>query len=50
LIEKGFNVMQRNVVTNWYVVGIFLFAFVLGLIAVGWLITHDGKVQTIAQK
>lgn len=38
LMEKGFNVLQRNVVTNWYVVGIFLGSFVLGLVAIGWLI------------
>jgi hypothetical protein len=50
LIEKGFNVMQRNVVTNWYVVGIFLFAFVLGLIAVGWLINTMAKSKPSAQK
>lgn len=50
LIEKGFNVMQRVVVTNWYVVGIFLISFVLGLIAVGWLIYTMAKSKPAAQK
>jgi hypothetical protein len=50
LIEKGFNVMHRTVVTNWYVVGIFLGSFVLGLIVVGWLINVMAKAKPQVKK
>lgn len=38
LLGKGFDVMNREVVTNWSVVGIFLLLFVAGLGVVGWLL------------
>lgn len=50
LLEKGFNVMQRTIVTNWYVVGIFLVSFVLGLIAVGWLMNVMVKAKPQMEK
>jgi hypothetical protein len=50
LMEKGFNVMARTIYTNWYVVGIFLIAFVGGLIGVGWLISVMMKAKPAGQK
>lgn len=50
LMQKGFNVMARTVYTNWYVVGIFLIAFVGGLIGVGWLISVMMKAKPVGQK
>jgi hypothetical protein len=37
LLAKGYNVWDRAVETNWWVVGLFLILFVGGLGAVGWL-------------
>ncbi len=39
LLIKGFDVWERNVVTNWSVVTIFLVLFVVGLGGLGWLIS-----------
>lgn len=50
LMQKGFNVMDRVIYTNWYVVGIFLITFVLGLIAVAWLISVIMKAKPVTQK
>jgi len=38
LLSKGFDVWQRNVVTNWSVVGIFLALFAAGLAVIAWLL------------
>jgi magnesium-transporting ATPase (P-type) len=38
LLEKGFDVWQRDVVANWGVVAIFLALFVAGLAVLGWLV------------
>jgi hypothetical protein len=39
LLLKGFDVWDRNIVTNWSVVGIFLVLFVVGLGVIGWLVS-----------
>ncbi|KER10795.1 MAG: hypothetical protein HY22_03085 [[Candidatus Thermochlorobacteriaceae] bacterium GBChlB] len=39
LFSKGFDVWNRQIVTNWSVVGLFLALFVVGLGVVGWLIS-----------
>ncbi len=39
LLLKGFDVWERNVVTNWSVVAIFLGLFVVGLGIIGWLLS-----------
>jgi hypothetical protein len=39
LLIKGFDVWERNIVTNWSVVAIFLVLFVIGLGVLGWLIS-----------
>ena len=37
LLSKGYDVWDRVVVTNWWVVGLFLVLFVAGLGVIGWL-------------
>lgn len=39
LLNKGFNVWDRAVVTNWSVVGLFLVLFVAALGVLGWLVS-----------
>jgi hypothetical protein len=39
LLVKGFDVWDRNIVTNWSVVAIFLVLFVVGLGVIGWLLS-----------
>jgi hypothetical protein len=46
LLARGFDVWDRQVATNWGVVGLFLVLFVVGLGAMGWLI----KVVATARK
>ena len=48
LLNKGLDVWNRVVVTNWSVVGLFLVLFVGGLGALGWLVSvvaRAGKVM-----
>jgi hypothetical protein len=45
LLSKGYNVWDRVVVTNWSVVGLFLVLFVVGLGAVGWLVSVMARAQ-----
>jgi hypothetical protein len=39
LMQYGFDVMDRQVSTNWPVVGLFFLSFVMGLAVVGWMIS-----------
>jgi hypothetical protein len=39
LLSKGYDVWDRVVVTNWWVVGLFLVLFVAGLGVIGWLVS-----------
>ena len=45
LLSKGFDVWNRTVVTNWWVVGLFLILFVAGLGVVGWLVSVVARAQ-----
>lgn len=45
LLNKGYDVWDRVVVTNWSVVGLFLVLFVAGLGVVGWLISVVARAQ-----
>ncbi|UWZ85079.1 hypothetical protein [Occallatibacter riparius] len=45
LLSKGFDVWDRDVVTNWSVVGLFLILFIAGLGVVGWLISVVARAQ-----
>jgi hypothetical protein len=39
LLASGYNVWDRAVETNWWVVGLFLILFVAGLGVIGWLVS-----------
>jgi len=45
LLNKGYDVWDRVVVTNWGVVGLFLVLFVAGLGVVGWLVSVVARAQ-----
>jgi hypothetical protein len=45
LLSKGYDVWDRVVVTNWSVVGLFLFLFVAGLGVIGWLVSVVARAQ-----
>ena len=45
LLSKGFDVWNRAVATNWWVVGLFLALFVAGLGVIGWLISVVARAQ-----
>jgi len=45
LLSKGYDVWNRVVVTNWWVVGLFLVLFVAGLGVVGWLVSVVARAQ-----
>ncbi len=45
LLSKGFDVWNRSVVTNWWVVALFLVLFVAGLGVIGWLISVVARAQ-----
>ncbi len=38
LLTKGFDVWKRTEVSNWWVIGLFLLLFVIGLGVLGWLL------------
>jgi hypothetical protein len=45
LLSKGYDVWDRVVVTNWWVVGLFLVLFVLGLGVIGWLVSVAARAR-----
>ena len=45
LFSKGYNVWDRAVETNWWVVGLFLVLFVAGLGVIGWLISVVARAR-----
>ncbi|MBI1291644.1 hypothetical protein GC173_10440 [bacterium] len=45
LLQHGFDVWDRTVVTNWSVVSIFLFLFVVMLGVIGWLISVVARAK-----
>jgi hypothetical protein len=49
LLSKGFDVWNREVVTNWSVVGIFLVLFVAGLGVVGWLVSVVARARKVME-
>jgi hypothetical protein len=50
LLGKGYDVWQRTVVTNWSVVGLFLVLFVVGLAAIGWLVSVMMRAKPVSEK
>jgi len=49
LLNKGYDVWDRAVATNWWVVGLFLVLFVAGLGVVGWLISVVARARRVME-
>ncbi len=49
LLSKGYDAWDRVVVTNWWVVGLFLVLFVGGLGVIGWLISVVARAKTVME-
>lgn len=49
LLQHGYDVWNREVVTNWSVVVIFLVTFVVGLVVVGWMISVVARAKQEAE-
>ncbi len=49
LLSKGYNVWDRAVETNWWVVGLFLVLFVAGLCVVGWLVSVMARAKKVME-
>jgi hypothetical protein len=45
LLSKGYDVWDRAVATNWWIVGLFLVLFVGGLGVIGWLVSVVARAQ-----
>jgi hypothetical protein len=50
LLSKGYNVWDRAVETNWWVVGLFLVLFVAGLGVIGWLISVVARARKVMEE
>jgi hypothetical protein len=49
LLAKGYDVWDRVVVTNWWVVGLFLVLFVAGLGVIAWLVSVVARAQKVME-
>jgi hypothetical protein len=49
LFSKGYNVWDRAVETNWWVVGLFLVLFVVGLGVIGWLVSVVARARKVME-
>jgi hypothetical protein len=49
LLSKGYDVWDRAVATNWWVVGMFLVLFVAGLGVVGWLVSVVMRAKKVME-
>jgi hypothetical protein len=49
LLAKGYDVWDRVVVTNWWVVGLFLVLFVAGLGVIGWLVSVVARAKRVME-
>jgi hypothetical protein len=49
LLSKGYNVWDRAVATNWWVVGLFLVLFVAGVGVVGWLVSVVARARKVME-
>jgi hypothetical protein len=49
LLSKGYDVWDRVVVTNWWVVGLFLALFVASLGVVAWLVSVVARAQKVME-
>lgn len=49
LLASGYNVWDRAVETNWWVVGLFLVLFVAGLGVIGWLVSVVARSRKVME-
>jgi hypothetical protein len=49
LLAKGYNVWDRAVETNWWVVGLFLVLFVGGVGVIGWLVSVVARARKVME-
>jgi hypothetical protein len=49
LLSKGYDVWDRAIATNWWVVGLFLVLFVAGLGVVGWLVSVVARAKKVME-
>ncbi len=49
LLAKGYNVWDRAVETNWWVVGLFLALFVGGIATIGWLVSVVARARKVME-
>jgi hypothetical protein len=49
LLAAGYDVWDRVVVTNWWVVGLFLVLFVAGLGVIGWLVSVVARAKKVME-
>ena len=49
LLAGGYDVWDRAVATNWWVVGLFLVLFVAGLGVIGWLISVVARARKVME-
>ena len=49
LLANGYNVWDRAVETNWWVVGLFLVLFVGGLGVIGWLVSVVARARKVME-
>jgi hypothetical protein len=49
LLASGYNVWDRVVVTNWWVVGLFLVLFVAGLGVIAWLVSVVARANKVME-
>ena len=49
LLASGYNVWNRAVETNWWVVGLFLVLFVAGLGVIGWLVSVVARARKVME-
>jgi hypothetical protein len=49
LLSKGYDVWDRAVATNWWIVGLFLVLFVAGLGVVGWLVSVVARARKVME-
>jgi hypothetical protein len=49
LLASGYNVWDRVVVTNWWVVGLFLILFVAGLGVIAWLVSVVARANNVME-
>jgi hypothetical protein len=50
LLASGYDAWQREIVTNWLVVGLFLVLFVAGLATIGWLVSVMLRAKPVSEK